>query len=320
MNQHDDDRRLLTQLRQLHQAALAAGDAEVTNSRARLRRRLLEMAARGQPVLGAANIQPLEQSRFPGWARWLVVAGASSLVVVGGFVVRSAQRQATQGPVSREPVGALVPTHQAPAVSARLAQPLRDPCSVLVRAAGRDPLIDDFEDGNPFLAQVEDRVGIWAHFKDSDPAGSFNTIAPNKLELPTRNNRFALHMSGGELLNWGAVVQFSFQPTCYDVSAYAGITFRARGPGRLYVGMREVSVVPTEYGGTCTRDCYNTHQKKVDLTARWQTYSVLWREMRQRGYETKPLDPGRVNGLGFLVQASDTPYDVWIDDVKFVSR
>jgi hypothetical protein len=150
--------------------------------------------------------------------------------------------------------------------------------------------------------------------------GSFNPLAPSKRERAMRNNRYALHAVGEELLNWGAVIQFSFQPTCYDISAYSGITFSAKGPGRLYVGVREVSVVPIHYGGTCTHDCYNSHQKKVDLAARWQTYTVLWNEMRQRGYETMPLDPRRANGFAFLVQASDTPYDLWFDDLKFVSR
>jgi hypothetical protein len=84
--------------------------------------------------------------------------------------------------------------------------------------------------------------------------------------------------------------------------------------------MREVSVVPVEYGGTCTKDCYNTHEKKVDLSARWQSYTVLWGEMRQRGYDTKPLDPSRTSGMSFLVHAADTPYDFWIDDVKFATR
>jgi hypothetical protein len=30
------------------------------------------------------------------------------------------------------------------------------------------------------------------------------------------------------------------------------------------------------------------------------------------------LDPRRANGIEFLVRPDDTPYDVWIDDVRFV--
>jgi hypothetical protein len=189
-----------------------------------------------------------------------------------------------------------------------------------VRAAGKEPLLDDFEDHNPLIASLENRVGLWALFKDSDGPGTFNTITPSLLPKQTHRNRYALHVVGGEMLNWGATIQFTFQPACYDVSAYSGVSFSAKGPGRVFVGMREISVVPPDYGGTCKTDCYNTHQKKIDLARNWSSHVVSWNEMRQRGYGAKPLDPTRVNGLSILVQASDTPFDLWIDDVKFVTR
>jgi hypothetical protein len=198
--------------------------------------------------------------------------------------------------------------------------PVRDPCLARATASGDRPLIDDFEDGNPLLAPVEDRVGLWALFKDTDSAATFIALPPVRRVPAANKNRYALHAVGGELRNWGAVIQVALQPACYDASAYAGIAFSAKGPGRLYVGVREVSVVPIEFGGTCKSNCYNAHQKKLDLSARWQTHTVLWSEMRQRGYGSLPLDVKRLNGLAFLIQADDTPFDVWIDDVTFVKR
>jgi hypothetical protein len=75
-----------------------------------------------------------------------------------------------------------------------------------------------------------------------------------------------------------------------------------------------------QWNGTCTHDCYNTHQKKVDLGPSWKSYSLKWSEFQQRGYNTPPLDPTRIHGIGFLIQPSDTPFDVWFDDVKFIAR
>ena len=32
------------------------------------------------------------------------------------------------------------------------------------------------------------------------------------------------------------------------------------------------------------------------------------------------LDPSKLNSLAFLIRPEDTPYDVWIDDLRFVRR
>jgi hypothetical protein len=59
--------------------------------------------------------------------------------------------------------------------------------------------------------------------------------------------------------------------------------------------------------------------KKVDLDAEWRRYEVSWAEVRQRGVGKPPLDPSRINSLAFLIRAEDTPYDVWLDDVRFLT-
>jgi hypothetical protein len=137
--------------------------------------------------------------------------------------------------------------------------------------------------------------------------------------LATRSNRLALHVKGGQLLDWGATIAFTFRPACYDASKYRGVSFVARGPGRIYFSPREVSVVPASEGGSCKGDCYNQHVKKVDLDAEWRRYEVGWADVRQRGVGKPPLDPSRVNSLAFVIRAEDTPYEVWLDDVRFLT-
>lgn len=322
MNQPDNDEKLLARVALLHDQAVASSHEQLDVDRVRFRRRLEDLTRRKRSLAGRASFQAVEPAGHSSWLPLLAVAGAGLAVLLGLVSVQHLRRQAVRAQVvSVAATTTNLTAHRpAPSVAFTPVNPTRDPCNSRKRALGKDPLIDDFEDGNPLIAAYEDRVGLWSLFKDSDFAGSFSALAPTLLTRPTQKNRYALHVVGCELRNWGATVSFPFQPACYDASAYAGITFSARGPGRVFVGMREVSVVPVEYGGTCTKDCYNTHEKKVELTSRWQSYTILWGEMRQRGYDTKPLDASRTSGISFLVHAADTPYDFWIDDVKFVTR
>lgn len=195
-----------------------------------------------------------------------------------------------------------------------------DVCAFRRHAAGGEPAIDDFEDGDGVIRPLEGRSGLWFEVRDSDPPGVSRPLLPSLRPEPTEGNRFALHVSGGELRDWGASTQLKFEPPCYDASTYAGVAFSARGPGRLYISASEVRVVPVEWGGTCTRDCYNTHARKIDLDGTWRRFEVRWSELHQRGYATAPLDPRSLHTLSFNVHAEDTPYDLWIDDVAFLTR
>jgi len=320
VNQPANDEKLLTRIALLHEQAVASSNEQLAVDRASFRQRLEDLTRRKRLLAGRAAIQTVEPAVHSSWVQLLALTGAGLLVVLGVVSVQHLRRQATRAQATPATAAALGSNRQAPSIASSTVNPPRDACDARKRALGKEPLIDDFEDGNPLIAAFEGRVGLWSLFKDSDFPGSFNTITPTLLTRPTQKNRYALHAVGGELLNWGATISFPFQPACYDASAYAGITFSARGPGRIFVGMREVSVVPVEYGGACTKDCYNTHEKKVDLSARWQSYTIHWGEMRQRGYDTKPLDPSRASGMSFLIHAADTPFDLWIDDVKFATR
>jgi hypothetical protein len=121
-------------------------------------------------------------------------------------------------------------------------------------------------------------------------------------------------------VDWGATVEFDFRPACYDASNYGGVSFQARGPGRIYFAARERSVIPIAEGGSCEADCHNPHVAKVELDAAWRTYQFRWSELRQRGASSSPLDTRRLHSLAFLIRPEDTPYDVWLDDVRFLQR
>jgi hypothetical protein len=86
------------------------------------------------------------------------------------------------------------------------------------------------------------------------------------------------------------------------------------------VAPREVGVIPVAEGGTCDRDCYNPHTTKVDLDGQWHVYEVRWSDLHQRGIGKPPLDPSRLHSLAFMIRPEDTPYDAWLDDVRFIPR
>ncbi len=270
-------------------------------------------------ALGEVLIERVEhrmrlEHYYPREVRWLpttVAVGGACVALAAAFslLLRGAPSPA---PITLE--AASLGSAQKPRAA------LVDPCSAPVGASGLEPLIDDFEDGDDSLAPFEQRVGFWRWVREIDAPGTAPALLPVPRPEALPENRLALHVKGGRLLDWGAVIETTFRPACYDASEYAGITFAARGPGRLYFGPRETSTIPIAEGGTCETDCHNPHVVKIELGSTFERYEVRWEALRQRGMDKPALDPKRLNSLAFLIRPEDTPYDVWIDDVRFVRR
>jgi hypothetical protein len=250
----------------------------------------------------------------PSDQKWrpIALAGLGGAFVLAAALALLVRREPSPAPISVEPAPRAAAPTSAPSVV--------DPCAAPRRAPGLEPLIDDFEDGDDAVAALEQRVGFWRWVREIDAPGTAPALIPIPRPEATAQNRLALHAKGGRLLDWGAVIETTFRPACYDASEYAGIAFQARGPGRLYFGPREVSVIPLAEGGTCREDCHNPHVVKIDLDGTFKRYEVRWAELRQRGMNQPALDPSQLNSLAFLVRPEDTPYDVWIDDLRFIRR
>lgn len=247
------------------------------------------------------------------WAATGLLAIAAAAAVTFGFYGRA------------RPVAAVASAEPAPVstgssnVSGGAPAHAPDPCRSRVTAAGRQPLIDDFEDGDDAVLPLEGRQGLWRWVRDTDRPGTAPALLPVPLTSSRASSKQVLHVRGARLLDWGASFEFTFQPACYDASAYRGISLRAKGPARIYLAAREVRLIPAEGGGTCQgSDCYNVHVKKFDVPAQWVTLSARWFEMQQRGYGRPALDPAQLHSIAIFVRPEDTPYDLWIDDVRFV--
>jgi hypothetical protein len=247
-----------------------------------------------------------------------VVTVASILAAAAAAVI--ALRVTTQPSTMAVAERISQPAARVPAVAASTrALPVDDPCQRRVSASGAQPIIDDFEDGDDSLLPYESRVGLWRWVRDTDRPGTAPALLPIPQRNPSAKDRLALHVKGGVLQDWGATVEFTFQPACYDASVYHGLSMRARGPGRVYLAVREVRLIPPEGGGTCqSSDCYNVHVKKFDLTDKYTTIDARWSELKQRGYHQPPLDPTRIHSIAVMIRPEDTPYDLWIDNVRFI--
>jgi hypothetical protein len=194
-----------------------------------------------------------------------------------------------------------------------------------MRAAGSEPLIDDFEDGDARIAPLEHRAGFWGASNDNTatqwptPGGP---LAIARIPGSRAASHFALHTSGAKFSKWGALLVADFSARrCYDASAYDGLRFWTRGRGSFNVVAKMTQTAPEEYGGSCRHDCYDSHRAVVPLASNWREVRLSWAAFKQRGFgQVVPFDPRSLLSLEFSVDPEQTPFDFWVDDVSFLAR
>jgi hypothetical protein len=180
--------------------------------------------------------------------------------------------------------------------------------------------IDDFESGATRWFTYQDGTGtLMGTTVNGGPP------EPNAGEIP--GSMTAAHISGSGFTDFGAGLSFSGWLACVDVSAFAGISFWAKGgPGtgttlargpRLNLLMPET--LPAEFGGTCMSTCNDYHNSEVLLTEQWKQYFITWSLFSQYGFgPTVPFDNKKLLGfnLVFLGTNTGTAFDFWLDNVQ----
>lgn len=270
-------------------------------------------------------------------AGWVALGGGVALAAGALFWIRahslpelqlarelpSANQRGAASPASQAmPAQSAGPTPSASA-SARAGE--LEPCTPAMRAAGTEPLIDDFEDNDARISSVEHRAGFWSASNDNTgkqrpaPGGP---LAMTRIPGGRGASQFALHTSGSKFTKWGALLAADFSPRrCYDASAYAGLVFFARGRGSFNVVAKMTQIAPEEFGGSCKHDCYDSHRATIPLSNEWQERRVTWAELKQKGFgQNVPFDPRSLLSLEFTVAPEQTPFDLWIDDIRFLER
>lgn len=283
------------------------------------RRRAIEQVLSRRSA-GRAQLLPQQWHK-----QWPAAALALSAIVVLSLGAASWWRSTSRARLSPEPVPPAVTLTPRPVPPNPRPEHIPRPCEKTVVASGLPLLIDDLEDQNARVLLDDGRSGAWSLFSDGtgrvtpEPGG---VLHPTPIPGGRGDSRYALHVSGARLSEWGININTELSPRhCYDASVHAGVQFWARGKGRLLVGARMVDVVEVKFGGHCKESCYNVHNRAVDVGPTWARHAVRWDELEQAREDGRlEFDARRLVSVDFGVFAADTPFDVWIDDIEFLPR
>jgi hypothetical protein len=200
-------------------------------------------------------------------------------------------------------------------------QPLRGPDAWAGEPGDR--LIDDFDDGDMYLAAVGGRNGAWIVGTDS---ASGTPIVEMSTRCAARGDA-AGHFAGSGSdssawgANWTAVFRNNNGSTAvpYDGRAYTGISFwaavgsGAAEPLEAPVGLTTMDNAWNSGGCTTCMDYYGT---TVPLTRVWQRVVVRFADLVQSGFGVPQVAMRRDQLVGFIIWPLH-PFDIWIDDVRF---
>lgn len=198
---------------------------------------------------------------------------------------------------------------------------------------GSAPLIDDMEDGDLNIIEADSRMGTWSSF--IDPSGEPVTeVMAEAITDGEDGSTMALHFAAGGTTTWGAGIGLTFYaPGCYDVNAYTGVRFRAKGRAMLRFQFLQASTHESydcdmEGGEECSNHYFV--EPDVPLTDSWQTLEYRWDEMAQPSWGPRKdltLDQGVGVAFSHIFDpgSADENYkipdpDYWIDDVEFLTE
>jgi hypothetical protein len=192
-------------------------------------------------------------------------------------------------------------------------------------------LIDDLEDGDASILPRGGRVGAWYTYNDKSATGT-QTPAMGDPFKPSPggvgDSQFDASTTGTGFSVWGAGMGFDLDSTqgtksTYDVSAFTGIRFRAKGTVPMRAAVMIAGVVSLAVGGTCVagsgtgQACDDGHGRLLVLTADWKSFDLPFAQLTQGGWgKPVPFDPATVLSIQFNVD-KNLPFDVSIDDIGF---
>jgi poly(3-hydroxybutyrate) depolymerase len=191
-------------------------------------------------------------------------------------------------------------------------------CPVL-RAMGDEPLLDDFQSSQGIAAK-EGRMGRWFYYDDGS-AGEQTVVFAADEET-------TLQVTSTGWTSWGSGLATTLSPASspsrlcpYDATAYSGLSFRARGSGRIRLRLATPQNAPVAEGGECTKTgelCYDWPGVWVNLNADWTTFSFPFCSLVPEGWsgDATPLDPTQLGAIHFQLQGD---VNLWLDELQFTS-
>lgn len=212
------------------------------------------------------------------------------------------------------------------------------PCMV----AAADALIDDFEKTANGVAHPCVH-GYWYTYND----GSAGTQTPavnmwmNVAITDRPPSTLAGHSTGTGFTGDTATIKnlfagfgldFNPSPTptglpkyTVNASGFKGISFFAKGSGTISVEIPTPNSDPTlGCVNTTTTMCYDVSTKVITLTSAWTQFNLMWANFAPNGFghTNEILTGSGIGGIKFESKAQAPmafpPYDMWIDDLKFI--
>jgi len=194
-------------------------------------------------------------------------------------------------------------------------------------------LLDDFEDGDIYIAAVGLRTGIWFRYDDGTKGATGPTplVCSRLVGAPSALGDYAIHVTASGFSDWGSGLgaDFILGREVYDISRYSGIRFWARATeGKNLEHRIQISDTTTDAtGGKCnpapdapnSKRCGNHFGKTVMLTTRWARYEVRFAAMTQApgwGLTEPALDTAHVYGIQVTTRAM-ADVDFWLDQLEF---
>lgn len=160
-------------------------------------------------------------------------------------------------------------------------------------------LIDDFEDGNVHSMTVG---GWWYVTADTTPGTpTLETVAATE-----RPGAYVLHIAGVNYTDWGVIIGLDLRGTLgvFDATPTNAVRFWARGSTDRTFILRLLE----QDGGSYTTE--------VSLTTEWTEFTVPFSAFMAAA-DAEALDVTSFAHLHFYFGIE--PFDVWLDDVAFVS-
>jgi hypothetical protein len=208
------------------------------------------------------------------------------------------------------------------------------PCSV----ATADALIDDFEKAANGVAHPCVH-GYWYTYNDGSagtqtPAVNMwmNVAITDRAGSTMAGHSTAMGFTGDVNKNIFAGFGLDFNPApapstakfTVNASAFKGISFFAKGSGTINV---EIPTPNTDPALGCvvttTNPCYNVSTKIITLTSTWTQFNLMWGDFATLYGAKETLTGNGIGGVKFegkpMAPATTfPPYDMWIDDLKFI--
>ncbi|HEX3775807.1 MAG TPA: hypothetical protein VHV51_15150 [Polyangiaceae bacterium] len=204
-------------------------------------------------------------------------------------------------------------------------------CGLPTRATGTTALIDNMEDGDPFIGYQDGRSGIWYTYNDSTPgAVQLPSIAQFTMTAgpdATGGKHYA-NTYGKGFLNWGAGMGFGLNSGCpYDGSIYEGVHFWIRaefGIKALFVMVPTAATTPADNGGTCLgpAPCYDDYQTQIVVNSNWTEEYIPFSALTQQGWgQPAAFDPRTLMGMNFqTLQGEGESFSFSVDSVSFYAE